>query len=559
MKKKTPLSSSNFKKIIEENCYYVDKTMLVSHILKGQDILLLCRPRRFGKTLNMDMLRSFFTNGEDNRHLFEGLNISRDAESMTHQRAYPVIFLSLKEAKQSNLETVFKTIRHTLLQAWKDHRYLSKDPELVGEYQDKLQQLESPQTDMADVALSLQKLTELLFRHHHALVVLLIDEYDTPVHAGWLHNYYDKIVEFMRTMLGAALKDNSYLKKGVLTGILSVSKESMFSDLNNFIPSTVLDSDMFSDQFGFTEEEVLEMFRHYEMNGREMDDLHTWYDGYRFGRHRIYNPWSVLNYVFSLEHDLKPYWVNTSQDSLLRKLLFHKKSGIRDYMEPLLRAEKIPVQLNAHLVFNALTKKTSAVWTLLVFAGYLKADNWRDGEWYDVSIPNKEISRAFTDTISSWLEDDMEADTRQNMLDALTAGRVKDFEFYLSDFVMRVFSFYDTNRRVAENFYHAFFLGLFAGLEYRYTLRSNREEGYGRYDICLTPNPGLRDLQRGIVIEIKTPDPEEGETLDTAIAAATAQMRLNKYDAGLKEAGVAQVLRLAIAVQGKKVKVVEVK
>ncbi len=550
-KKDTPLGTSNFKLLIEENRYYVDKTMLVSHVLKSNQITLLCRPRRFGKTLNLNMLRRFFSNDEDNRHLFEGLNISRDEESMTHQGRYPVIFLSFKDAKQEELEMMLDSLRYSLVQAWKDHRYLAKDPEIGEEYLQELRKLEDPQTKINLITPCLQKLTELLYRHSQTLVILLIDEYDTPVQSAWLNHFYDKIVAFLRPLFGAAMKDNDYLKKGVLTGILRVAKESMFSDLNNFIASTVLDSDVFSDQFGFTEEEVLEMFRHYDMNGQEINELHEWYDGYRFGDERIYNPWSVLNYVFSLKHQLKPYWVNTSQDSLLRRLFFNEKSGIRNFIEDLLRGDKIPARLSPHLVFQELSNNKEAVWTMLVMAGYLKAENWRDKNQYDVSIPNKEIQSAFTDSILGWLRNEFKTDTRQDMLDALAAGRVKDFELYLSDFVMQVFSYYDTTKRFSENFYHAFFLGLFAGTEDQYTLRSNREEGYGRYDICLIPKD---PTQRGIVIEIKSPDTKEKETLATALQAAKDQLSLNKYDAGLREAGVSQLLRLAIAVQGKRVK-----
>ena len=550
--KDTPLGSSDFGKIIRENRYYVDKTMLVRHVLKGQDITLLCRPRRFGKTLNMQMLRYFFAKGEDNAHLFEGLAISQDEEVMQHLGKYPVIYLSLKEVKLNNWSDAYRKIRMVLLRAWEDHENIFTNKKLKKAYQTGQQRLQNENINPVDNTDTLLSLSQLLHQAHGAPAIILIDEYDTPVHAAWQHGYYDEMVSFMRLLLGAALKDNNHLKKGVLTGILRVSKESMFSDLNNFIASTVLDNDVFSDLFGFKEAEVLEMLRYYGLNGREMEQLRDWYDGYRFGGHTIYNPWSILNYIFSLDHALKPYWVNTSQDVLLRKLMFGDRASIKDHIQQLLEGKKLEVQLDEYLTFQALHSNQRTVWTMLVLAGYLGAENPHGGRFYDVSIPNKEIREGFIDGIYVWLQTDMETTTRQRMLEALMAGKVKDFEYELTDFVIRVFSYHDTERRYAENFYHAFFLGLLADLEHRYHLTSNRETGYGRYDICLTPkNPA----DRGIIIEIKAPEADTDETIQDALASAVAQLEQKKYDTALQAAGVSNILRLAIAVQGKAVKV----
>jgi Predicted AAA-ATPase/PD-(D/E)XK nuclease superfamily len=550
--KDTPLGSSNFGQIIRENRYYVDKTMLVRHILKGQTVTLLCRPRRFGKTLNMQMLRHFFAKGENNAHLFEGLAISRDAESMQHQGKYPVIYLSLKDIKFSDAVAAFWQMRALLKSVWRGFSHLSEHEKTRQDYEMWMSILENPQSLPHTYAHSVKELCGLLGEYHGTQVIILIDEYDTPVHAAWQHGYYDEMVSFLRLMLGAAMKDNVHLKKGVLTGILRVSKESMFSDLNNFIASTVLDNDLFSDQFGFTEAEVLEMLQYYGMNGREMEQLREWYDGYRFGKHTIYNPWSILNYVFSLDHDLTSYWVNTSQDSLLRKLMFNDQSGIKNQIQQLLEGQKLAVVLDQHLTFSKIDYEQQTVWTLLVMAGYLKTENKREENLYDISIPNKEIRRAFKDGIQDWVQTDMRASTRPRVLEALTEGRVKDFEYELIEFVIRVFSYHDTERRYAENFYHAFFLGLLAGLEHRYRLTSNREAGYGRYDICLTPkNP----VDRGIVIEIKAPEADTDETIQDALASAVQQLEQKKYDKALEAAGVSSILRIAIAVQGKAVKV----
>jgi hypothetical protein len=545
MQKFTPLGTSDFKGIIEENRYYVDKTLLIKHILEGNSITLLCRPRRFGKTLNMETLRCFFTNDADNRHLFEGLNISKDPASMEHLGKYSVIFLPLKEIKNANWSDAYRLFRNVLLRVWDTYYKAFKGTHLDESYKAGALLLSNENTHPVDCALMLRKLSDLLAELYHTKVVILIDEYDTPVHASWVNGYYNEMIGFLKELFGAAMKE------GVLTGILRVSKESMFSDLNNFIASTVLDSDVFSEFFGFKEEEVLELFQHYDMNGRELSILHEWYDGYRFGRHSIYNPWSILRYVFSLEHTPEAYWVNTSDDRLLQTLFLGKDANIREYIEPLLRGEKIAVQLDKNLVFQDLKTDRNAVWTMLVLSGYLKAENARADEWYDVSIPNFEVRRAFTKSIYRWLQNEVLADSRSRMLEGLAKGQVNVFEEYLSEFVERVFSYHDTNKHSAENFYHAFLLGLFADVEHRYRILSNREAGLGRYDICMIP---LDKQDRGVVIEIKSVK-ARGETIEHALTAAAAQIAQNKYGTALAEAGIQEVLLLALAVKNKTVRV----
>lgn len=550
--KGSPLGSSDFAKIIRENRYYVDKTALVQRVLEGNDITLLCRPRRFGKTLNMQMLRCFFALGEDNVHLFKGLDISRDAESMQHLGKYPVIYLSLKEVKLNDWNDAYLMIRLLFIRLWEEHLSSFTGTKWESAYLETLTLLKDEQTNPVETATALYKLSQFLHQRHGAPVIILIDEYDTPVHSAWQHHYYEAMVSFLRQMLGAALKDNVHLKKGVLTGILRVSKESMFSDLNNFIVSTVLDNDVFSDQFGFTETEVLEMLQYFGLNGREMAQLREWYDGYRFGPHTIYNPWSILNYIFSLDHALKPYWVNTSQDVLLRKLVFNDRSGIQQQLQQLLDGEKVTVELDEHLTFSKLDYDQQTVWTLLGMAGYLKIEHPQAENTYDISITNKEVRKAFKEVIRDWITMDLKAYDHHRMLEALLAGKIRDFEWELAEFVLRVFSYHDTERRYTENFYHAFFLGLLASLEHRYHLTSNREAGYGRYDICLTPkNPA----EWGIVIEIKAPESDTNETIEDALAAAVTQLEQKKYDAALAAAGVDKILRVAIAVQEKAVKV----
>lgn len=553
-KKFTPLGFSNFKSIIDENRYYVDKTMLVKSVLEGNQINLWCRPRRFGKTLNMDMLKCFFSNSGDHRVLFDGLEITKDAASMAHLGQYPVVFFSLKDIKSNHWSEALISLQIVLQRLWNDHKSDFKGTAFEEQFAQKLQQLELSNPSPAFLAASLHLLCSLLYERYQQQVIILIDEYDAPVQAAFLNGYYEEMVSFLKKMLGAALKDNPHLKKGILTGILRVAKESMFSDLNNFITSTSLDNDHFSDAFGFTAPEVRQLLEYYELETSSFDDILEWYDGYRFGRYQIFNPWSVLNYIFSLDHTPEAYWVNTSDDQLLQQLFLGKDANIKDFMESLLDGQKVTIQLSKNLIFQDIATDPQAVWTLLVFSGYLRTENAQFNDTYEVSIPNKEVRWAFVKATNRWLQNDVRADRRTAMIDALVSGQIKPFEKYLAEFVQQVFSYHDTQQRYVENFYHAFFLGLLTSLEQDYVLRSNREAGYGRYDICLVPR---KNTKKGIIIEIKAPESTSNETIDDALSAALKQIKEKKYEADLLGAGITDILRLAIAVEGKVVQVRE--
>ena len=555
MKKYTPIGYSDFKKIREENRYYVDKTAMVRPVVTGAEILLLCRPRRFGKTLNLSMLRYFFDRTGDYAHLFEGMAVQQDAEMMQHFGQYPVVTLSFKDARGGSYADAFTDLCRLLYHEWQRHDYLADNPE-YGKDLALMEASLSAGTPRPDVFVqAIRRLCDLLSARWTAPVVVLIDEYDTPVQNAWLQDYYEEMVGFLRKLLGLALKDNPNLKKGVLTGILRVSRDSMFSDLNNFKASSGVIADPFADKFGFTEAEVVTMLRHYDLNGREMDDIRSWYDGYRFGGVPIYNPWSIINYVDSEDRVMRPYWVNTSGNELLKRLFFNTKTDLRPHMEALIRGEAVTVRLSEHLVFADLDRDETAVLNLLYFAGYLRAGVPRqEGRvfTYDLSIPNYEIAEAYLDTVSSWLRNDLQGDLREPLLGALLEGDVLTFEEQLSDFALRVFSFYDADRTRSEHFYHAFLLGLLVRLDTRYVIRSNMESGHGRYDICLIPRDPSR---KGVVIEIKSPNLRRGETLEQALTAAVAQMAQQKYDTELSAHGVRDVLRLAVAVSGKDVRV----
>jgi hypothetical protein len=558
MPKLSPLGLSDFRQVIERNTYYVDKTTMVRAVVEGAAIQLHCRPRRFGKTLNLSTLRYFFDCEGAYRHLFEGLAVAQDGEMMQHQGRYPVIALSFKDVKMSNYTSAMQALTTLLYEEWARHSALAG----ISEYDDHL-------ADMAATVRvgevkeflfrdSIKRLANLLYAHHGAPVVLLIDEYDTPLVEAWLKGYYDDMIEFMRPLLGGALKDNNSIFKGVLTGILRVAKESLFSGLNNFVSSAGLEADGFADKFGFTEPEVVALLAYRCLNGREMEDVRDWYDGYRYGGIPVYNPWSILNFAFAAEPALKPHWVNTGGHDLLKRLFFGKETDVKAQLSTFMRGESLYAQVDEFLTFRGLETNPNAILSLMYFAGYLRAGGQKtekDRIHRELSIPNKEVKLAYEDTLLAWFNEDLSRSFNDALLEALTTGDVLTFGEGLAKFVLKVASFYDTADDRTEHFYHAFLLGLLARLDAEYHIRSNRESGFGRYDICLIP----QDISRkGIVMEIKAVRPQRGETLPGRLAEARAQILNNQYDAELISHGVTDILRLAIAVEGKQVIVEEV-
>lgn len=337
----------------------------------------------------------------------------------------------------------------------------------------------------------------------------------------------------------------------MLTGILRVAKESLFSGLNNFTSSAGLELDDFCDKLGFTEAEVAALLAHNDLNGREMEDVRAWYDGYRYGGTPIYNPWPILQYAFAKAPALKPHWVNTGGHDLLKRLFSGREADIKPSLEMLMRGEALRAPINEYLTFRELEYDAAAILSLLFFAGYLRAENAAMEGYetsYDIAVPNHEVMFAYHHTVSAWLKSDLSETFNDPLLEALTTGDVPAFGELLGDFVLRVFSYFDTGKRQAEHFYHAFLLGLIARLDSRYRIRSNAESGLGRYDICLIPRDAS---QQGIVMEIKAPRLGRKETLEQCLEAAREQLEAKKYDTELADSGVADVLRLAIAVAGK--------
>ncbi|MEE4356853.1 MAG: AAA family ATPase [Desulfococcaceae bacterium] len=545
MKKQIPIGQSDFKEVREGNFCYVDKTLLAEDVINSSGkVLLFPRPRRFGKTLNLSMLRYFFERTEeDTGHLFKDTLVSHTDVFQHHQGKYPVIWLTFKDIKVQSWEQcrgkMTELISDTVIR-------LVPREETDNEKFIPLHRIRQRKADMYEYENALKYLSEYLSSEYGENAVILIDEYDTPVHAAWENGYYGEIISFMRNFLGGGLKDNSHLFKGVITGILRIAKESVFSDLNNLRVYSILDR-QFAASFGFTEEEVKTLLDycgipdHYETVSR-------WYNGYLFGGRVIYNPWSVLNYTDTRPEIPEPYWVNTGGTGMIDRLATQGGRELREEIGLLLEGHAICKPVYESIVIRDLEKRDDLLWSFLLFSGYLKAERQIDYEKWELKIPNREVHVMYREMVKRWFSVKTESARIENMLSALKQGDAETFEFYLADTVERVLSVHDTGGPEPEKFYHAFVLGLLVWLEGEYDIRSNRESGLGRYDVMLLP----RDRSRyGIVMEFKKVNERKKETPEQTLEKAVRQMEEKKYATELQAAGVNKILKLAIAFQGR--------
>lgn len=552
-RKKLPIGISDYKLMISEDYYYVDKTDFIRQIVEeGSLITLLPRPRRFGKTLNLSTLRYFFEKTEGNkfRPLFKGKKIEEWKDFDKYQGKYPVIMITLKDCKGDTFEETLMQIGIQLQQEFERHRYLSDDQlsEINREWFDKIYRL---QADSIILQNSLRLLSDLLTAHWGIPPLVLLDEYDTPIHVAFDKGYYDKMIGFMRNLMSTVFKDNTDIFRGVITGILRVSKESIFSGLNNIDVDTILDTPMCT-SFGFTQEETDRMLDDYSL-GDHKEEVKEWYDGYLFGGETVYNPWSVLSYI-NKGGVLAPYWVNTGSDVLLRHLLADGPSQIREGIEALIQGDPLRSVINDKLAFPDLLAETFNIWSFMLFSGYLKAyDPVKTGDdltEYTLQVPNREVRTVFFTIIRSWINNSPVKNERlELMLRALDENNMPIFRRLLNDFVVNSLSYYDTSGRDPEKVYQAFLLGLLVSNS-AYEVSSNRESGLGRYDILLRP----RDLsKRGIIIELKLYDPLYDESVEAILDSALRQIEDKQYAATLRQAGVGEILKMAITFDGKQV------
>ncbi|MCU0285754.1 MAG: ATP-binding protein [Acidobacteria bacterium] len=576
-KKKLPIGFSDFKDVITGDYYYVDKTIFIKEVIdSGDKILLIPRPRRFGKTLNITMLKYFYdccpdTWGTDpqpsypitgprsqnpNAHLFDSLAISRAGrEYLDKMGKYPVIYLSFREVKDSDWESCFENMKILIQEEYIRHYYLLDSRKLTPPEQDYFKKITNLTGLKSDYANSLRKLLIFLSRFYNQKAVILIDEYDTPVHAGYIHGYYDEIINFIRMFMGGGLKDTGqYLEKGVLTGIMRIARESIFSDLNNLGVYTLL-SKKFNHSFGFTENEVKTMMEDFDALDR-LDQVQLWYNGYRFGGNVIYNPWSIINYLNDEERQLKPYWINTSDNKMVDSLLSRGDVELRKELEQLIRGETIEKAIDENIILKDINTDEDSFWSYLLMGGYLKQTAPRPDSgrvFYTLSVPNEEVKTTYQRIIRRFFTARVEPERVEIMLKALIDGDIKLFEKMLKAIVLAIFSYHDFHGE-PEKVYHALVIGLLAWISGTHEIKSNRESGYGRYDIMIIPKDSS---QIGYVIEFKSVDKDDNETVESAKISALAQIEAKKYETELKERGIENRKKLAIVFNGKEVHVKE--
>ncbi len=554
--KKLPIGISDFKIIIEENYYYIDKTLLIKDILDiTTAAALIPRPRRFGKTLNLSMLKYYFERtGHDNSSLFHNLSISRQGEVYRwHQGRYPVIFLTFKDVNFSHWESCYNHLKIVIANEYRRHDYLLKSDIPDQIQKNTYTEIMALKAGKADYCDALSNLSRYLADYHAQKVMILIDEYDTPIQQGYLNGYYDQIIEFMRVFLSSALKDNSYLARGILTGILRVAKESIFTGLNNFEVYSILKNE-FSTSFGFLEREVNELFAHCGILAK-MAEARSWYNGYIFGCQVLYNPWSVLKYAKEHQYGFISHWVNTSGNALIKNLLTGGGEHLKSDVEKLLRGEAIEKVIDEDIVFNDLRQDREAVWSLLLFTGYLKAvsKTVQDGQWRCfLQLPNREVAVFYRKTVLDWFRGSISSEKMQDMLEGLVSGEMAVFESHFRQFVNNSMSYFDPVGDEPERVYQAFVLGMLVTLSDNFYVKSNRESGRGRYDIAIYPR-NLEKYQKGIIFEFKKVNQIMGETLPEALGAAEKQIAEKNYQAELEDAGLRKenIIKTAVAFHGK--------
>lgn len=498
------------------------------------------------------MLRYFFEKIEGNsyRPLFKGLGIEQWKDFEKCQGNYPVVMLTLKDCKGDTYEKTLGQLSVELKEEYIRHQYLLQD-ELNPDSRRTFECILNRSANEIELQNGLSLLVDLLATHHHTSVIVLLDECDSPIHVAYDRGYYQQMIDFLRTFMSTVFKDNPNVLRGIITGILRVSKESLFSGLNNIGVKSILDYPM-STSFGFTQEETALLLSDYDLT-HQLGAVKEWYDGYLFGNTTIYNPWSLLNFV-DTQGQLSPYWVNTGSDVLLRSLIANGPTIVRKELETFLSGGGIRCVINDKISFPDLVSSRENIWSFMLFSGYLKASNVQktelDTDEYTLQVPNREIALVFRSIIRSWIDESPAKNERlEVMLQALLEGDVRIFERMLNEFVVRSLSFYDTGGKDVEKVYQAFLLGLLVNLS-GYEVTSNRESGLGRYDILLRP----KDLKNpGYIMELKVCELDYGDTVEETLASALAQIEKKQYAATLQQAGVKEIVKMAITFDGKRV------
>ena len=546
------IGESDFKILRIKKDYYIDKTKYIKDIIDNRSkVLLITRPRRFGKTLNMSMLRYYFDcTKKDNKELFEGLKIMEQEEKYTSKLGYyPCIYLTLKDAGLQSYELMIMQLRTLLMDIYYENRYLLEEAEMAPGERNTFNKILLAEANEIEIINGIKMLSKIMSTYYNKPVMLFLDEYDVPLQNAYVEGYYEECIKFFKTFYGITFKDNPYLEKTILTGVSRVAKESIFSGANNFHVYTVLD-DEFSDDFGITEKEMDKIIDDFEIQDQK-EEIKKWYDGYTIGNTEgIYNPWSILNYL--TDKKLIPYWVNTSSNDLI-KLILKNSATVKEKIEQLLRDEEIEVPINLETVIVGIEKNEENIWGLLLGTGYLKVTEVVDLAHgiYKVKIPNYEIKFLFQNIIREWFNDKVIGNNLNTILKDLVTLNLKEFEKKFQVLVRQMFSFMDVGENTAENFYHAFVLGMLVGLKDSYYVKSNRESGFGRYDIMLEPKDKNGN---SFVIEFKVLEDEEEKTIEDTIENAKRQIEERKYAEDLEERGYTKITKMVFAFKGKEVK-----
>lgn len=552
-KKPLPIGISDYVRAQSEY-YYVDKTLLIKEFLDQKPLVsLFTRPRRFGKTLNMDMLRVFFEISEDDTSkYFKDKAIWKCGDVYrAHQGKYPVIFLTFKDVKFNSWSLTFAKISELLQEEFGRHMELYKSDQLETYELEYFKRILSGQANEVELSSSLQRLSKMLTKHYGKAPIIIIDEYDTPIQEGYSKRFYDEIIVFMRNFFSGAFKDNKNLSYGFLTGIFRIAQESIFSGLNNLTVNSVLDED-YDSFFGFTDSEVLDMLSYYEVLDKETE-LRDWYDGYLFGNKEIYNPWSVINYI-SKGCTPQAYWVNTGKNEILEDVLKEATEDIIEKLYALLQGERVIARIDQNVVYRSISEAPSNIYSLLLVAGYLKIPEKElqaDGAYLcEVSIPNREIASVYKSEILSHLLQigAITRSTASKIAESLYANDLKKLQNAIAEYMDKSISFYDAG---AEGFYHGLVLGLIALVDNQYKIKSNRESGDGRYDISLIPR---EKKYPGIIMELKWKKGLDSEGLEVLAEEALVQINSKRYDLEMKEEGMEVILKLGIGFSGKKVR-----
>ncbi|MCI8375337.1 MAG: AAA family ATPase [Lachnospiraceae bacterium] len=552
------IGHQDFEQLITNDYFYIDKTMFIREWWeRGDSVTLITRPRRFGKTLMMNTVEKFFSVKYAKREdLFQGLEIWKEEAYRRLKGTYPVISLSFATIKDTKYEVVRKRICQILTSLYSEYRFLVEG-DLLDEKEKSFFASVAVDMDDATATYALHELSFYLSRYYKKKVIILLDEYDTPMQEAYVNGYWEEIVAFTRSLFNAAFKTNPYLERAIMTGITRVSKESIFSDLNNLEVVTTT-SEKYETSFGFTQEEVWSALEEYGLSDQKKH-VKDWYDGFTFGNKRdIYNPWSILNYLD--KRKFSTYWANTSSNSLAGKLIREGSKRIKMMMEDLLEGKVLHTEIDEQIAFNQLNHNESAIWSLLLASGYLRVERFFfDQEWlreeYDLVLTNREVRFMFQKMFRNWFTGG--GCGYNEFVEALLRDDLEEMNIYMNQVTEQTFSSFDTGKRPSgsaepERFYHGFVLGLLAELRGRYILTSNRESGFGRYDVMLEP---LHEADDGILIEFKVFRPEKERTLKDAVKSALDQIEEKRYAAVLEAKGIApeRIRRYGFAFEGKKV------